>query len=111
MLCNENSMSPKKSYYYEIDHMDDPVTKKKTPGSFLVTHVSTMELVIASDKDSLQLGGIYTFLFRFNQVPYSMMGKVSSNTQRGQRMEYIIELINPSNDYRKTIKTYLAAKE
>ncbi|NBG87942.1 hypothetical protein [Isachenkonia alkalipeptolytica] len=110
-MKNEAVISPKKRYYYHIDHIDDAVNQKKIHGAFLVTHVSTLELVIASTEDLLQVGDIYTFLFRFEQVPYNMMGKVTSKTQRGERMEYIMELINPSNDYRKTIKNYSSQQE
>jgi|GEM_PF-1742937 len=107
MMDSQNTLSPKKRYYYTIDHIDDPVSQKKIQGPFLVTHVSTLELVITSESDLLTLDGIYTFLFRFEQIPYDMMAKLTQKTQRGERMEYIMELINPSNDYRKTIVKYV----
>lgn len=101
----------KKRYYYEINTIHDPVAPRKISGPFLVTRVSTLELVLISKEDLLELQGIYTFLFRFEQLPYNMMGKVTAKNRRGERMEYIMELINPSNDYRKTIKSYAAKKE
>ena len=106
-MDGEQVLSPKKNYYYAIDHIDDAVTQKKVQGPFLVTQVSTLELVITSKDDLLQSGSIYTFLFRFEQIPYNMMGKITAKVQRGERLEYIMELINPSNDYRKTIKNYV----
>ncbi len=111
MNPSEQILSPKKRYYFDIDHIDDAITQKKIHGPFLVTQVSTLELVIASTSDSLQVGNIYTFLFRFEQIPYNMMGKITHKVQRGERMEYIMELINPSNDYRKTIKSYVSSND
>lgn len=111
MIDSGNKLSPKKRYYYTIDHIDNPVTQKKIQGSFLVTHVSTLELVIASESDLLIMGSIYTFLFRFEQIPYNMMAKLTHKVQRGERLEYTMELINPSNDYRKTILKYVTDKD
>ncbi len=110
-MKQESVLSPKKRYYYQMDSIHDAVSRKKIRGPFLVTQVSTLELVIASSQDLLAVEGIYTFLFRFEQIPYNMMGKVRTKTRRGERMEYIMELINPSNDYRKTIKNYTEKQE
>ena len=110
MMDGTNTLSPKKRYYYTIDHIDDPVTQKKIQGPFLVTQVSTLELVIVSESDLLTKDDIFTFLFRFEKIPYNMMAKLTHKEQRGERMEYIMELINPSNDYRKTIVQYVGNK-
>lgn len=106
MFDRENTLPLHKRYYYHIDHIDDPITQKKIQGPYLVTHISTLEIIITSETDLLATGTIYTFLFRFEQIPYDMMAKLTHKMQRGERMEYIMELINPSNDYRKSIKAY-----